>query len=238
MPNHETIYAEHAAEYDLLISKQPKLGEVIASIRPWEGLDVVDLGAGTGRLSAMLAAKARSLVALDASPAMLEVLKSRVAQELSSGPNASGLKNWRTELSGHLRLPLPDSSADLIVSGWSLCYSCGAQVPDWENNLAQAMTELERALRPGGTVILFENMGSGSETPAPPDFLLPYFALLEERYGFSRRIIRTDYRFDSVEEAEVLTAFFFGRWLAERVRANNWSVVPECAGVWWRTRPV
>ncbi|RAP21073.1 hypothetical protein C2W64_03656 [Brevibacillus laterosporus] len=33
------------------------------------------------------------------------------------------------------------------------------------------MSEIKRVLRPGGTAIIFETMGTGYETPHPPAFL-------------------------------------------------------------------
>jgi hypothetical protein len=50
--------------------------------------------------------------------------------------------------------------------------------------------------------------------------------------GFSYSWIRTDYRFESVEEAYELTEFFFGKELAERVQNNRLTIVPECTSVW------
>ena len=46
--------------------------------------------------------------------------------------------------------------------------------------------------------------------------------------------IRTDYRFASVQEAVELTRFFFGDELADRVRVEDWLVLPENTGIWWR----
>lgn len=73
MPNHTEIYNSEAERYDLLISKQPNLLETIQRIRNLEGLDVIDLGAGTGRLTVPIAQTAKSVLALDASEAMLRV---------------------------------------------------------------------------------------------------------------------------------------------------------------------
>lgn len=52
-----------------------------------------------------------------------------------------------------------------------------------ENGIAEAL----RVLRPGGMIILFENFGTGSETPAPPPHLNGYFEYLNEK-GISNRL--------------------------------------------------
>ena len=144
-----------------------------------------------------------------------------------------GLSNWSTEVADHRNLPLADRSADLIVSGWSVCYLASSNDPDWERNLADVIGEIRRVLRPGGTAILFETMGTGYETPNPPDFLRPYYDSLERDYGFSHRWIRTDYEFEDIGQAERLSRFFFGDELADKVVRDSLVRLPECAGIWW-----
>lgn len=82
-------------------------------------------------------------------------------------------------------------------------------VRNWEQNISEVIGEIKRALRINGTVIIFETLGTGSETPSAPDFLQPYYSKLVHDYGFSHKWIRTDYTFDNVKQAEELTRFFF-----------------------------
>jgi ubiquinone/menaquinone biosynthesis C-methylase UbiE len=228
MPNHERIYKENAETYEQLISRQQSLELHLDAIRPYDGLDVVDLGAGTGRLAALMAQRARSVVALDSSQAMLDVLAERL--KAAAG---GGRANWRTAVADHRSLPLAGRSADMIVAGWTLCYLANSGVADAKRNLGLMIAEMKRVLRPGGTIVIFETMGTGTEVPNPPGFLLPYYARLTDEYQFSHTWIRTDYEFDSLEQAAELAGFFFGEELAERVRTNGWSRLPECAGIWW-----
>jgi len=227
MPDHDRIYKEEAASYHELIARQPCLKAVVEEIRPIRGLDIADLGTGTGRLAAALAPEASSLIALDVSDAMLGIAADRLRE--------SGLSNWSVQVADHRRLPLADRSVDLIVSGWSVCYLASSNLPDWERNLDQVIAEIRRALRPGGTAIIFETLGTGHETPSAPDFLRPYYAKLTETYGFAHRWIRMDYTFDDPVQAERLTRFFFGDELTDRVAARGLARVPECAGIWWLT---
>jgi ubiquinone/menaquinone biosynthesis C-methylase UbiE len=225
MPDHDSIYKQEASQYHELIASQPRLIDVIEQIRPVAGLDIVDMGAGTGRLTAELAPAAKSIVALDAAEAMLRVTADRLRE--------AGLTNWTTQVADHRKLPLADRSADLVVSGWSICYLTNADEDNWANNLEEIIAEIKRVLRPGGTIILFETLGTGHETPSPPDFLQPYYAKLVDTYGFSHRWIRTDYSFADVQQAERLARFFFGDELADRVASQQLVRLPECAGVWW-----
>jgi hypothetical protein len=95
------------------------------------------------------------------------------------------------------------------------------------------LEEMHRLAAPGGALIIMETLGTGSLTPAPPtEALGHYYAWLENDWGFSRQEIRTDYQFASVEEAVAKTKFFFGPELAQRIRQNGWSRLPEWTGVW------
>ncbi|SDN73014.1 Methyltransferase domain-containing protein [Paenibacillus sp. yr247] len=166
------IYQENTLTYDRLISKQPDLAKVIHEIRPYKHLDVVDLGAGTGRLSTFLAAEANSLWRLDNSKAMLDVLEQKLCQ--------TPYTNWRTVVADHKELPIEDASKDLVVAGWSLCYLASSNVVNWENNLKQMMSEIRRILRSDGTIIILETLGTGVTKPTRHDYLglsIPPFAL-------------------------------------------------------------
>lgn len=220
------IYQGNTEMYDCLIRKQPDLTEVIKAIRPYNHLDVVDMGAGTGRLSMFLAAEARTLRCLDSSAAMLSVLERKLGQ--------SSYTNWQTAVSDHTQVPMEDASSDLVVAGWSLCYLASSSEENWESNLEQMLSEIRRILRPNGTVIILETLGTGFSEPVRYDFLAPYFQLLESEYGFEHTSIRTDYIFNNVDEAAELTSYFFGDELAQQVRAKNWHVVPEFAGIWYK----
>ncbi len=231
MPDYDQIYRTQAEQYEQLVSRedyQQNILPALQSIRSLEGLDVVELGAGTGRLSCMLAPLVKSLRLLDISQAMLEVTAAKLEK--------SGRQNWQIQVADHRHLPLPDQAADLVISGWSICYGVMENQEVRPANLDQILKEMKRALRPGGTIIILETQGTGFETPHPPDFLVPYYALLEAQ-GFASRWIRTDYQFDSLDQAEALARFFFGDELADKVRRENWVILPECTGIWWLGQP-
>ncbi len=71
----KTIYNEQPDQYDLLISREDYQGNILKNLREitsFEGKDIIDLGAGTGRLSCLLAPFVRSIKAFDISQAMLK----------------------------------------------------------------------------------------------------------------------------------------------------------------------
>jgi ubiquinone/menaquinone biosynthesis C-methylase UbiE len=96
------------------------------------------------------------------------------------------------------------------------------------------MNEMKRVLKPDGQIILFESLGTGNETPIQLEHLKDYYPWLDQA-GFQSKWIRTDYQFESVDEAADLAGFFFGPEMADWMRANEMVILPECTGVWWRS---
>lgn len=99
--------------------------------------DVLEIGCGTGLNTRHLAARCRSVVALDFSAGMLEQARLNV-----SAPNVSFVENdlrarWKVE----------DSSRDLIV-----CTLVLEHVED----LRHVFREAARVLRPGGEFLIYE----------------------------------------------------------------------------------
>ena len=232
MPDHEQIYRQQADMYDRMIAREDcegNLEQILRELLPAarHTLDALDMGAGTGKLACLLAPHVRSLALSDASQAMLDVAAGKL--------RAQGCANAAAVVCDHRSLPFPNDAFDVVTAGWTICYLANTNEADWRRHLRSIMDEIERVIRPGGTVILFENNGTGSETPDQPDFLTGYCQALQDEYGFRCRSIRTDFRFESPEEAEQLTRFFFGDGLADRVREDRLQLVPGCTAVLWRT---
>lgn len=229
MPDSKTVYAHHGNEYHALIAREDHQGNIprtITEIVGVDNLDVIDLGAGTGRLTLMLAPRVKSIRAFDASAEMLRVCRERLLE--------SGLSNWQVDVADHRKLPVQDYSADLVVSGWSVSYLAVWNPERANEELNKWLTEMQRVLRKGGKIILFESLGTGNEVPIRLEHVEPVYQWLDA-HEFQSKVIRTDYRFESLEEAEYLSRFFFGDELGEKVKQNNWVILPECTGVWWKT---
>jgi ubiquinone/menaquinone biosynthesis C-methylase UbiE len=228
MPDHDAIYRTDAERYDALIDREDyesRLPEAMRAIRDEAGLDVADLGAGTGRLTRLLARRARHVWAFDAAGAMLDRCHDHLAAEGTIGKVSLALADHRSA-------PMPDGSVDLLVSGWSVAYDVCR--PTFERDrLDFVLARWNRMLRDDGTILIIETQGTGAEVPTPPERLVPYYAALAEA-GFDTTWIRTDYRFASLAEAEALCRFFFGDALADRVRDEKLVILPECTGLWWR----
>jgi hypothetical protein len=96
------------------------------------------------------------------------------------------------------------------------------------------MEEMKRVLKPGSPMVLYETLGTGHETPVRVPHLENFYTWLDEN-GFQNTSIRTDYHFESPEEAERLVRFFFGDELGDQVKKTSGVILPECTGVWWRS---
>jgi ubiquinone/menaquinone biosynthesis C-methylase UbiE len=230
MPTEKEVYSSHADQYERLIRREDYQGNLLATIESYfplnRNVDVVELGAGTGRLTRLLAPHVRSIKAFDSSGHMLAVAEKSLHE--------MGLSNWETAVTDHRQIPVPDSSADLVISGWSFCYLAVWGGAEWKSALQDGLREIERILRPGGTMSIIESLGTGTEKPNPPEHLEAYFDWLTET-GFERGWMRTDYRFESLEEAVELSTFFFGEEMGQEVRQKNWVILPECTGIWWKS---
>ena len=232
MPDHfQEIYATKAAQYDAMVNREDYEGHLLPAledIRPLAGLDLVEFGAGTGRLTRLLVPVVQTIRAFDAAASMLEVARPTL--------EVTGATNWILHVAPNDHLPVPDDSADLAIAGWSFGHATGWYPETWREEIGHALDEMQRVLQPGGTAIILETMGTGSESPAPPaQALADYYQWLEIMHGFNSTWIRTDYEFASVPEAEELTRFFFGDVLADRIVRERLLVLPECTGLWWRT---
>jgi ubiquinone/menaquinone biosynthesis C-methylase UbiE len=228
MPDSQTVYAQHANEYEALIAREDYQGNIpqaIDEIINVDDLDILDLGAGTGRLTVMLAPRAKSIRAFDASAEMLRVCRERLL--------ASGLSNWQVDVADHRRLPAPDHSADLVTSGWSVSYLAVWNAEQANQELDKWLVEMQRLLRKDGMIVLLESLGTGNEEPIRLEHVEPAYQWLDAN-GFQNKWIRTDYQFESLEEAGYLVRFFFGDELGDKVRQNNRVILPECTGIWWR----
>src|ERR1044071_6111038 len=104
-------YQADGDRYQALVSREDYQGNIpraIDEIISVEGLDVLDLGAGTGRLTLLLAARVNSIRAFDVSAEMLRICHERLT--------ASGFSNWQVDVADHRQLPVLNHSVDLIVS--------------------------------------------------------------------------------------------------------------------------
>jgi SAM-dependent methyltransferase len=119
--------------WDRLAAAEPVAGDLLRDL-PADGARVLEVAAGSGRLTAALAGRAATLVAVEPSRALRRLLRDRhpeVAVVAGVGQ----------------RLPIRDGWADLVVS-------CATFGPDPPLGGEAVRAELERCAAPGGAVAL------------------------------------------------------------------------------------
>jgi SAM-dependent methyltransferase len=112
-------YAEHRPDY--------AQDAVRWALEPAPGPRVLDLGAGTGKLTATLVALGADVTAVDPDPAMLAELHRLLPEVRAMAGSAEAI-------------PLPDASVDAVVAGQALHWF----------DMAVAGPEIARVLVPGG----------------------------------------------------------------------------------------
>jgi len=83
MDHFQQIYQSKAEQYDQFISYedyQGNIGQHLKMVYPLENTIIVELGAGTGRLTRLLAPYATALLACDVSLPMLKVAKTHLSR--------------------------------------------------------------------------------------------------------------------------------------------------------------
>ncbi|MCC9311218.1 methyltransferase domain-containing protein [Kitasatospora sp. RB6PN24] len=135
---HANSFGAVAAEYDRARpSYPPRLFEEIERLagRPLRGADVLDVGAGTGIATRLLAERGARVIAVEPSGGM-------AAQLHAVSPEIPVVKGVGDDL------PCHDESADLVT------YAQAFHWTDPDRSIPEAL----RVLRPGGALVLFWNL--------------------------------------------------------------------------------
>jgi SAM-dependent methyltransferase len=226
----DPIYNGKADQYYELVSREDVEGNLPAAlwdIADFNGKTVVELGAGTGRVTRIVAARAGTVLAYDRSPHMLDRARAVLAAELG--------RNVSLALADNRAVPLPPETADIVVEGWSFGYTVNRSPDGWQTAAAELMAEVTRLLKPGGTAIVIETLGTGHRSPVTfGGGLGAFYHWLETERGFSHRWIRTDYLFETERKARELVEFFFGSMVDHDILPAGQVRVPECTGLWWK----
>jgi len=232
--DYSEIYNNGADDYDRLVSREDAAGRLAPAIQklvPLAGVRVAEVGCGTGRLTSLLLEAGATVDAVEPAADMRRVCRARL--------EAQGFEQerWSVSAGEGARLPWAEGWAELAIAGWVYGHQCSWNPKTWRASIGDCIDELERVLRPGGVAVVLETLGTGSETPAAPNqALADYYGWLEETRGFTRTAIRTDYLFESVEEAVHLCGFFFGEEMADAVKTRWGRSLPECTGLWSRRK--
>jgi len=154
-----------------------------------EGIEVFDFGCGTGLLTQKISALAKTVVSLDTSPKMIEVL------EAKGLPNVTAVCRPLSgfNLADH---NTPPTGFDLVTAS-SVC----AFVPDYEDTVAR----LKGMLKPGGVLVQWDWYAESESSG--PGFTTEGLKTVLEAAGFRSVSVTTAFSMPSpAGEAAVLMA--------------------------------
>jgi SAM-dependent methyltransferase len=158
---------------------------------------IVEVGAGTGRLTLELVNRAREVVASEPAAPLRAILQ-RKLDDATDGSRARVIHGFFDDL------PVPDDVADLVVT-------CSAFTPDSAHGGDCGLAEMERVCMPGGCVAII--------WPNNLDWLA------DHGYGYVRFGGPMAVEFASHEEAVELSEVFYPRALDE-IRRRGLRRVP------------
>ena len=135
----ELLYRREPELYDRLIRAE-RLHPCVLAWLP-DGLErIVEVGAGTGRLTLELVRRGREVVAIEPAAALREILARKLLRA-ERGDRARVVEGFFDDL------PLSDECADLVVA-------CSAFTPAAGHGGDAGLAEMERACRTGGCVAI------------------------------------------------------------------------------------
>ena len=223
------LYNDHSQAYERMVQCEDYQGNLLNALNdiyPLQQAKVVELGAGTGRITSQLLPLVKNIRAFDLTPAMIQIALSKLIR--------SGRSNWLLGLGDSREVPVPTASADIVVEGWSFVQIMTWHQANWRREVGQAINEMIRIARPGGVVILVETLGTGATTPNPPENHTPIHDYFVQERNFSSTWIRTDFRFVSQSEADEKMASIFGPAILDKlIETGEGVILPECTGIWW-----
>jgi MPBQ/MSBQ methyltransferase len=143
----QTAYDLMAEEYDILddrinpfyVNDFRFLDHFVQKLAPlWRGRIVVDVGCGSGLQTVQFALRAKHVIAIDLSGALMRKVQEKL--------DLKGLTNVTLVQGNATQIPLQDASVDFVSAYGDVI----GHIPDY----ARAIAEMARVCRPGGTVTL------------------------------------------------------------------------------------
>jgi ubiquinone/menaquinone biosynthesis C-methylase UbiE len=192
----QRLYAEDPELYESLTEGEP-LHPMLFRQLPIDGAVVVEIGAGTGRLTLPCATRAKKVYAVEPMAGMRAVLSGKLRQR---GVDNVVVLEGRAE-----RLPLADALADI-------CVSASAFGADPAFGGEAGLGELLRVTRPGGSILILW-----------PDKPAWFKAHGFQHQMFSGPM---EVRFRDLDTARRCAELFYGAQVRDYLEAHRRPIVP------------
>lgn len=206
---------------NLAIDPEGVMESTMRDITDWAGMDVVDIGCGTGFHLPTWAGTARSVIGVEPHPPLVDRARTRVMD----------LPHVRVVEAGAQELPLSASSIDVHFSRWAYFFGPGCE---------PGLAELERVIRPGGISFVIDH--DGVRSPFGRLYRSEWATLGTEdvdrfwaERGWRKQQIAFRWLFPDRETVEAVVRLEFGQTMADGVLAE-WSglELEDYVNLYWR----
>ncbi|MFI7066517.1 class I SAM-dependent methyltransferase [Kribbella sp. NPDC050124] len=216
--HHPKVYEveNHAVDPDGVIEP------AMRAIRDWAGATVLDIGCGTGFHLPMFAATATRVIGVEPHGALVKAARRRTR----------ALTNVEVRQGTAQRLPVPDSSIDVVHARWAYFFGPGCE---------PGLAELDRVMRRGGTAFVIDNDGSRSTfgrwfSAAYPMIKPPVVERFWAARGWQRMQLDMGWRFESRADFEAVVRIEFTPADADKIIAEHTGAEVDYAiNLWTRT---
>ena len=221
------IYDSYADDYDRLVRYEDykeNLKKFLLKEIDWKDKIVFEAGIGTGRITEMYIHLAKQVIGADRAEHMLE----KAERNLHSFPQKIQFVKMEND-----KLVFERDDFDIFIEGWSFGHTYlddPKKTRFWLNRLFE---RLKITMKSGGTVIFIETLGTCVDAPGDSiEVLNQFYSMIENDFGFLRKTLQTDYKFTDLDDTEIITGFFFGDEMAQKVRKLGSPIVKEYTGIW------
>ena len=198
-----------------------RIEAAMASIAPWDGRVLLDVGCGTGFHLPRWAEHARAVVGVEPHASLAALARRRTRR----------LENVEVLQGTAQALPLPDASVDVVQARWAYFFGPGCE---------PGLAELDRVVRRGGTAFVIDNDATRSTFGAwfrigyptvDPDEVERFWS----QRGWTRVPIDMGWSFASRADLEAVVRIEFTPEVADRVLATHEGTeVDYAVNLWWR----
>ncbi len=214
----------HPQTYELenrAVDPDGRIEQAMRELHDWSGLDLLDVGCGSGFHLPRWAAEAGSVVGVEPHPDLAAIARRRTAR----------LPAVRVLEGTAQRLPLPDRSVDVVQARWAYFFGPGCE---------PGLRELERVVRRGGTVFVVDNDATRSTfgswfRRAHPDLDPEVVERFWSVHGWTRRPLDVCWRFEERADLEAVVRIELPPDVADRALTGQPGLeVDYAVNLWWK----
>lgn len=208
VPSPNIWNAPHTYELEnLAVDRAGVIEDAMRSVQDWAGLDVLDVGCGTGFHLPRFAETARRVIGVEPQEPLVTTAQARV----------EGLPNARVLQGSAAATTLPAASIDVVHARWAYFFGPGCE---------PGLVELGRVMRRNGVAFVIDNDATRSTFGGWFREALPHYdpAAVERfwrRHGWCRERLEIRWTFDRRQDFEAVVRIEFPPTLAGRILEDD-----------------